>query len=47
MKKLLEILEVAPELGQFENIFWFDDCKHLDTTETLDSEVCRDCGLEV
>ena len=25
----------------------FDDCKHLDTTERLDSEICRDCGLEV
>lgn len=25
MKELLEILEVAPELGQFENIFWFNN----------------------
>jgi len=25
MKKLLEILEVVPELKYFENIFWFND----------------------
>lgn len=25
MKRLLEILEVAPWLGQFDNIFIFDD----------------------
>lgn len=28
MDILRQILEVAPELGQFENIFWFSDTRN-------------------